>query len=159
MSRDKRKTLQKTLGSEVRAWQRSVDAFDEAVAAQLGVNRTDMRCLDVLMERGEATPGQLADAVGLTSGSVTAMLDRVERIGYVHRAPDPSDRRRFVVRPTAKALEACARFYAPIAEDGAHHLARYRIAELDLLIDFVRRDRAMQAAHVDRIRRLEADRG
>lgn len=158
MSRDRRKTLQETLGTEVRAYQRAVDAFDESVAELLGINRTDMRCLDVLLERGEATPGQLADAVGLTSGSVTAMLDRLERGGFVQRAPDPTDRRRFVVRPTTKSLEECAKLYLPIADEGSRQLARYTIAELELLIDFVRRDRELQEAHAERIRRRMAPR-
>ena len=78
----------------MRTYQRSVDAFDEAAAIYLGVNRTDMRCLDVLLEQGQATPGYLADALGLTTGSITAMLDRLEKLGYVERRPDPGDRRR-----------------------------------------------------------------
>jgi DNA-binding MarR family transcriptional regulator len=150
--------LQQALGAEVRAYQRAVDAFDETAAELLGVNRTDMRCLDILLERGEATPGQLAEAVGLTSGSVTAMLDRLERGGLVQRTPDASDRRRLVVRPTTKSLEECARLYTPIAEEGARRLARYTLAELELLIEFVRRDRQLQEAHTERVRRLEASR-
>jgi DNA-binding MarR family transcriptional regulator len=158
MSRDRRKTLQETLGAEVRAYQRAVDAFDESVAELLGINRTDMRCLDVLLERGEATPGQLAEAVGLTSGSVTAMLDRLERTGFVQRAPDATDRRRFVVRPTTKSFEGCAALYVPIAEEGSRQLARYTVAELELLIDFVRRDRELQERHAERLRRRVEER-
>src|SRR5690349_7506783 len=105
MSSEKLRHLRDQLGDEVRAYQETVDAFDEAVAAHLGVNRTDLRCLDVLLRLGSAAPGRLGAALGLTTGSVTAMLDRLERLGYLTREPDPSDRRKVVVRATPVADE------------------------------------------------------
>ena len=62
MSRETKEELRRALAAEARLRQRAVDALDEAVADRLGVNRTDLRCLDVLMERESATPGQLATA-------------------------------------------------------------------------------------------------
>lgn len=154
MSRHQRRGLTEDLGTAARQHQRAVDALDEAVAAHLGVNRTDLRCLDVLLERGGATPGYLAEALGLTTGSVTPMLDRLEKLGYVQRTPDPADRRRLDVRPTQKTVDAAAALYGPLVEDGQRGIARYSMADLDLFIDFLRRDRARQEAHAERIRRL-----
>ncbi|MGH7530012.1 MAG: MarR family transcriptional regulator, partial [Gemmatimonadales bacterium] len=108
-------TIAAAVAAEVRAYQRAVDAFDEAAAAALGVNRTDLRCLDVLLERGSASPGELAAALGLTTGSVTAMLDRLERMGYLSRTSDPADRRRVQVRPAAAATRAADRLWGPLA--------------------------------------------
>src|SRR5215207_2888125 len=129
MSRGIAGPLRQALAAESRLRQRAVDAVDEAAAVHLGVNRTDLRCLDVLVERERATPGQLAEALGLTSGSVTTMLDRLQRAGYVRRTPDASDRRRVHVAPTPALLQAAASLYGPIASAGATLLRRYTAEE------------------------------
>jgi DNA-binding MarR family transcriptional regulator len=154
MSRDRQELLQ-DLGAALRTYQRSVDAFDETVASYLHINRTDLRCLDVLLEQGGATPGYLADALGLTSGSVTVMLDRLEKLGYIERRPDPADRRRVMVRPSQQSLTLAGKIYGPLAEEGSRGLGRYARAELELLIDVLRRIQAVQDAHTERIRALK----
>jgi DNA-binding MarR family transcriptional regulator len=154
MSRDSRDGLMAALGRAVRANQASVDAFDEATAQKFGVNRTDLRCLDLLMQEldGEATPGQLGSRLGLTTGSVTAMIDRLAKLGYVTRSPDPSDRRKVVVRPTASILDKSREIYGPIVADGMRLLAKYTDEELELLIDFQVRSRALQEEQLKRLR-------
>ncbi len=151
MSREK---LRAELGDEVRGLQSDVDALDEAVAAHLGVNRTDLRCLDVLMQAGSATPGQLGARLGLTTGSVTAMLDRLARLGYLTRTADPADRRKVVVQPTPEALRKGAEIYGPLAEAGARDIAHYTETELRLLLDFLRRSRRLQQDHLVRVRAM-----
>lgn len=158
MSSESVESLRARLGDAVRAHQRAVDALDEAVAARLGVNRTDLRCLDVLIQEGPlvqeggATPGELASRLGLTTGSVTAMLDRLSRLGYLTREPDPSDRRRVRVRATPRAEALAMQLYGPLAEEGAAELAPYDAAELALLVDFHERARRLQERHLERIR-------
>jgi DNA-binding MarR family transcriptional regulator len=159
MSRKNRDTLRAELGTEVRALQTAVDALDEAVAEYLRINRTDLRCLDVLLQLGAATPGQLGTALGLTTGSVTAMLDRLERLGYLTRSPDPSDRRKLVVQPTPQIAEKAGGIYGPLAEAGGHSVARYTVAELELLLDFLRRSRELQEEHLGRIRAMRSATG
>ena len=56
-----------------------------AVGRILGLNVTDMKCLDVMTMRGSATPSQLAEHTGLSSGAITAMIDRLEKAGLVER--------------------------------------------------------------------------
>lgn len=142
------------LGDEVRAGQAAVDALDEAVAARLGVNRTDLRCLDVLMNElaAAATPGQLGARLGLSTGSVTAMIDRLAKLGYVSRTPDPGDRRKVVVRPTELAAQRAGEIYGPIVAGGAVLLERYSADELRLLIDFTRRSRELQQQQLAEVR-------
>lgn len=91
------------LGDEVRAGQRATDAVDEAVTELFGVNRTDARCMDILEHHGRMTAGQLASLSGLSTGAVTAVVDRLERAGYARRVPDPSDRRRVLLELTERA--------------------------------------------------------
>jgi DNA-binding MarR family transcriptional regulator len=154
MSRNKLADLRAELGDEVRAYQTMVDAFDEAAAAYLGVNRTDLRCLDVLLRLESAAPGGLAAALGLTTGSVTAMLDRLERLGYLTRAPDPADRRKVIVRPTPLAASLADEIYGPLVTEASRWIASYTAAELELLIGFMRRGQRVQERHLRRVRAL-----
>ncbi|GHH80534.1 MarR family winged helix-turn-helix transcriptional regulator [Streptomyces capitiformicae] len=140
------------LAGEIRALQGAVEAVDAAAAARLGINQTDLRCLDVLLQRESAAPGELGAALGLTTGSVTAMLDRLDRLGYLTREPDPADRRRSVVRASDRTRQAADEIYRPLAEEANEGLQRYSAAELRLLLDFVRGSREIQEKHVSRIR-------
>jgi DNA-binding MarR family transcriptional regulator len=111
------------LGPVVQRYQAAVDDFDREVARVLGVNSTDLRCLEGLVGAGDAgmTPREIADGLALTTGSVTTMLDRLERAGLVARAPHPIDGRRLLVRLTPAAQE---RIWATIGP----HLAASRSA-------------------------------
>lgn len=146
--------LRAELGPAVRAHQRAVDAVDEATADALGVNRTDLRCLDLLLESGALAPSRLSAELELSTGSVTTMLDRLERLGYVTRSPDPEDRRKVVIRATDAVREKADAVYGPIAADGAEAVAGYSAAELETVLDFLNRDRARQERHAARIRNL-----
>jgi len=154
MSRHSRETLYQQVGAEVRSQQRAVDLLDEEVARHLGINRTDLRGLDVLLELGEATPSRLARELRLTTGSVTTLIDRIERRGYATRAPGPTDRRSVVVRPTPAAARAAGEIYGPLARAGQRLLATYSERELELLIDLLRRSRELQEAQAEKVRRL-----
>jgi DNA-binding MarR family transcriptional regulator len=147
--------LRHDLGHEVQAHQAAVDAVDAAAAGYLQVNRTDLRCLEILYQGEAVLPSQLAAKLGLTTGSVTVMLDRLERLGYVTRSADPSDRRKVVVRITPKAARRATKIYGPVAQEGERDvLSRYTAAELRVLLDFHRRSRELQERHVARIRQL-----
>src|SRR5437763_16142420 len=103
-----RRRLYRALGSEVRANQRATDVVDDLICQLLGINRTDARCLDILDERGRMNAGDLAEASRLTTGAITAVIDRLERAGLARRVPDPADRRRVLVEPTPKAYQIAA---------------------------------------------------
>ena len=90
----------------------ATDRFDHAVADALGVNRTDMRCMDMLEREGPLPAGRLAEAAGLTSGAMTTALDRLERAGFVRRVRDREDRRRVLVELTPEAGRVTTEFYS-----------------------------------------------
>jgi DNA-binding MarR family transcriptional regulator len=106
-----RHELQAELAEQMQAFQARVDAFDELVAVRLGVNRTDLRCVEILMAQRTASPGELGPALGLTTGGVTAMLIRLERLGYLRRVPHPEDGRKVIVEITDEALRQVAELY------------------------------------------------
>jgi DNA-binding MarR family transcriptional regulator len=146
--------LRRALAREDQAYQAAVNDFDTAVAATLGVNATDLRCLEILLtQESVALPSQLSAALGLTTGSVTAMLDRLERKGYLTRSPDPADRRRVLVRASPIAVQkVLVEIYAPLAEEGIARIGHYTAAELEIATDFVRRGRELYERHLARLR-------
>ena len=156
-----RQRLYVELGSEVRASQRATDVVDDLVCQLLGVNRTDARCLDILDERGRMSAGDLAEASRLTSGAITAVIDRLERAGYARRVPDPSDRRRVLVEPTEKTYEATMELMVmPMAELTKPMTTRYTDEQLRTFIEFTREGREIQERHAEWLRgRLRATAG
>src|SRR6266496_5266946 len=73
--------------------------FSQAVADKVGLHSTDQECLDFLLLNGPSTAGQLSKYTGLTSGAVTAMVDRLIKAGYVRREHSEEDRRKVVITP------------------------------------------------------------
>lgn len=141
------------LGEEIRAGQRATDAVDEAVTELLGVNRTDSRCLDILEQHGRMTAGHLATLSGLSTGAVTAVVDRLERAGYAQRVPDPSDRRRVLVELTERAQTLIWELMGrPLREAARPVMEAYSDAELELLLEFHRQGREFQERHAQWLR-------
>jgi DNA-binding MarR family transcriptional regulator len=104
LSRDSREIFAE-LVTEIRRSQNATARFDRAVADAVGLNLTDMACLDFLGLQGPLTAGRLAELTGLSSGAMTAALDRLEHAGYAVRRRDSGDRRKVLVELTAKAVE------------------------------------------------------
>jgi DNA-binding MarR family transcriptional regulator len=142
------------LGAATEAYQAAVSDFDRETARLLGVNETDLRCLEILMrDTPQATPRLLADRLGLTTGSVTTMLDRLEKAGYVTRSPHPDDRRKVIVAATETAVRRAWELVGPLVSDGQQSLlARYSPQELDLITGFLVSARELQQEHTGRLR-------
>ncbi|MFQ6330284.1 MarR family winged helix-turn-helix transcriptional regulator [Nocardia sp. CWNU-33] len=153
MSREELEGLRAQVGHESQALQAAVDSVDQAAAVVLGINRTDLRCLEVLWH-GDSTPGELAAELGLTSGSVTTMLDRLSKLDYVVRHPGSGDRRKVLIRITEIGLARIMQIYGPIVQEGSEEIARYTAAELRTVIDFLRCSRELQERHRIRIAAL-----
>jgi DNA-binding MarR family transcriptional regulator len=149
-----RDELQAGLAEQMQAFQARVDAFDELAAARLDVNRTDLRCVEILMAQRTASPGELGPALGLTTGGVTAMLIRLERLAYLRRVPHPEDGRKVIVQVTDEALQRVEELYAPIAEAGHRLLGAYSDAEVELLAGFLRAVRELYEDNLERVRDL-----
>ena len=96
-----RRQLVGELGTALQRYQRSVQAYDDAVGRALSLGPADLRCLDWLAD-GPKTAGMLATATGLRPAATTALVDRLEAKGLVERLPDPNDRRGVHVRLTAE---------------------------------------------------------
>jgi DNA-binding MarR family transcriptional regulator len=128
------------------------NAFDALAARRLGVNRTDLHCLNILESRSGLTAGELALEAGLTSGAVTGVIDRLERVGYVRRAADPRDRRKVKVEVTGAFYERAEEIWSPLKRDWDELARRFTARELDDAIAFLRATNELARLHLERLR-------
>jgi DNA-binding MarR family transcriptional regulator len=111
--------------------------YGQAVADQLGMNPTDLECGDLLAYYGPMTAGRLAELVGLTTGAITGVIDRLERAGLVRRERDPNDRRRVIVHAETGADLLGEPTYVGRREALAEVASRYSDEELAVVVDFL----------------------
>jgi DNA-binding MarR family transcriptional regulator len=108
-----------------------------ASAERIGINVTDLNCLNILALTGSMTAGELARETGLTTASITGVLDRLEEAGFVRRERDPGDRRRVIVRLDAtRGLRDVAPVFAPVVEAWRATAAAYTDEQLTLILEF-----------------------
>jgi DNA-binding MarR family transcriptional regulator len=151
MSRQTKNELIDELSLEVRAGQVAVDQMDDAACRAMGINRTDGRCVDIIDREGPVAAGRLAEASGLTTAAVTAVIDRLERAGYARRVGDPKDRRRVLVELTPLARERAGVIWGPYSYFQAM-LGRYTVEQLELLRDFHRAGREFNERRAAEVR-------
>jgi DNA-binding MarR family transcriptional regulator len=125
-------------------------------ASKAGLNVTDAQCLNALSLDGPQTPGRLARMMGITTGgAITAVIDRLEKAGFVKRSRDPDDRRRVIVELVPENADRFARYFDPIAEEFAEHLSGYSDAELHALSAYMRHSNETMPGLIDRVRRMK----
>jgi DNA-binding MarR family transcriptional regulator len=124
--------------------------FSQAVAERLGLAGTDVECLELLLEEGRLTVGRLAEMTGLTTGSATRMVDRLEQAGFVRRVADPVDRRRVLVEPAVGIGQKFGALHESVARAQMDVIGRYDDAQLALLVDFL--DRSTEVARTEALK-------
>ena len=107
------------------------------VAAALGLHNSDHISVDILRETGPITAGELSKKTGLSTGSITALIDRLEKVGYVRRENDPNDRRKVLIVPIQKPKEADNQTYLPLHTAMVELAASYTPAELEFITQFL----------------------
>jgi DNA-binding MarR family transcriptional regulator len=138
-SRESRQEILERLEQGVRRMLAGAILFNQKVADELGLNATDLQCLNLLELQGSVTPGDLAKCCGLTTGGVTVVLNRLEKAGYIRRAANPRDRRSVLIRPAPARLRELQKIYRSKSQSLANALAPYSQRELELILDFVTR--------------------
>jgi len=127
----------RSLAADLRAMDATLDLLDDRVAASLRIGRTDLRAMEIISRAGRALPSELASTLRLTTGAVTAVIDRLEAAGLVRRAADPHDRRKVRLELTSAGRDREQRVFAPLARDVVKALSAYTADELTLIAGFV----------------------
>lgn len=125
------------------------DRLDARLARRIGAPPAEFRAMDHLHHAKALTPGELANRLALTSGAVTALVDRLEQLGWVRREPHPTDRRSIIVR--AANDTTAEQLYAPFAEALATAARKLSPAERTAAIAFLEDAAAIAAEHADRL--------
>ena len=153
-----RQALIDDLGQAMQAYQRSTQAFDDEVGRALDLNPVDLRCLDWLSE-GPLSASRLAEATGLSSAATTAMIDRLERKGFVRRVAHDTDRRQVLVEMTEAGQARIWAIYGRLASQGQHLFERFDKRALQDMLDNLIAMRELTDAERDRLRAGEPDPG
>ncbi len=121
----------------------SYTLFRNAIGKKLGLNTTDFEGLDLIFYRGAATPSELSQYTGLSSGSTTAMIDRLEKSGLVKRQQNPDDRRGTLVMIDKEAALKFRPLFTSARVAQNKLLDSYTHEELEILSDYFKRSAAM----------------
>jgi DNA-binding MarR family transcriptional regulator len=148
-----RKALAAAFGEEFRKTSSLMQLLGQAAADRIGLNATDLNCLNILSFSGELTAGELARATGLTTASITGVADRLEEAGYVRRERDPRDRRRVVIRLVLeRALQDVAPVFLQLVLGWQGVVTRYNDDELRLIVEFYGQMEQVIREHLARLR-------
>jgi DNA-binding MarR family transcriptional regulator len=130
--------------------------YSQATADKAGLHSTDMECLDHLNLRGPMTAGKLCELTGLSSGTMTALIDRLERAGYVRRERGTRDRRQVLVVPEEeKVKKNLDPITAPMGAAAYALLQGYAEQELQLILRFLGEANALAYPQITALRRRE----
>jgi DNA-binding transcriptional ArsR family regulator len=151
--RPERAQLAARFGEGFRKTNSLMQLMGQAAADRIGLNATDLNCLNILSFSGEMTAGELAKQTGLSTASITGVADRLEEAGYVRRERDPKDRRRVVIRLVMKnALRDVAPVFLPLIQAWRGVVGRYNDDELRLIVDFYGQMEQVIRNHLLRLR-------
>lgn len=135
----------------VRANADRIDQVDQLAAARFGLNPTDSRALELVSRTGPLTAKSLARALGMTTGGVTTVIDRLERAGYARRRDDPNDRRQVYVEATDLTKQVEEEMFGELMRDDARLVRSYNQRDLAVIKDFLERAGAQLEAHIARM--------
>ncbi|MFC5702654.1 MarR family winged helix-turn-helix transcriptional regulator [Cohnella faecalis] len=111
--------------------------YQQSVAASLGLHNNDFLSIDILHEKGPVTAGELSRLTGLTTGSVTSLIDRLEKNGFVRRQQDPHDRRKVIIVPLYEDKEDVSATYLQLHSEMVKLASSYSDEELELITQFL----------------------
>lgn len=111
--------------------------FQQNMAQKIGVSHTDLKSAEILNETGPITAGELSKITGLSTGSVTALINRLEKSGYVKRERDQLDGRKVMIMPIPERQEQIKSHYQSLSMATKELCSAYNKQELILINQFV----------------------
>lgn len=121
--------------------------LNQQVGGCVELKGNDVECLDQIGRHGPMTPRELARGTGLHPATLTGILDRLERGGWIAREPSPADRRSIQLRALPTRAKELIGLYAPMNTTMDQILDTYTTNQLETITDFLHRTAtAAQAA-------------
>ncbi len=153
-----RRTGQTALTQEIQHHLRDLIArlhqLNDAVGARIELRGPDLEILDLIARHGPVSPGEVASATGIHPATLTGIVDRLEKGGWVTRLPDPEDRRRVRLEARRDRGPELVRLYGPMNRSLSEICAALTPEQLGVVRDFLR-DAA--AAGVEALGGLQVD--
>jgi DNA-binding MarR family transcriptional regulator len=135
----RRRRLSAAIKDSLRDLSNQLSLLNHHVGVHVDLKDVDLDCLDLIARHGPLSPSTLARRAGLHPATMTGILDRLERGGWVARDRDPSDRRAVVIRALRDRNAELFRLYSGMNAAMDQICAAYGQTELELLADFLRR--------------------
>ncbi len=149
--RGRRKELVGRVMSAIRVQADQSDRLDQLASARFGMNRTDGRAIEILSRLGPMTAKQLATHLGMTTGGVTTVIDRIEKAGYAHRRHDGEDRRRVMLETTALQAAREKEIFGALIERTSQYISSLSDQDLLVIRDFLEKLSGVVAEHIDHL--------
>ena len=153
MPEDARPGLLAELAVVSRRYMAAYALFGQALADHMGLHPTDVQCLNLLtLEGGPVTTTRIGQLTGLTTGSATRLVDRLEKAGYVVRERDAADRRRVLVATVPERIAEFGRTWERLGGDWSPLFEDLDDAELAVIVRHMRRTVEFGGEQVVRLR-------
>lgn len=111
--------------------------FQQNITHTLGVIQTDLKTIDILAETGPITAGELATITGNSTSSITAILVRLEKAGFIIRKRNIQDRRKVMINLLEEKVNNLQLYYSSLSESTKNYCEKYNEDELELIIQFI----------------------
>ncbi|MFI5837614.1 MarR family winged helix-turn-helix transcriptional regulator [Micromonospora sp. NPDC051300] len=153
---DPRGRLVAEITNDLRRYSADAQHVGHAFASLHGLNPTDLQALIAVMEAelvgDPITPGRLGDVLNLSSGSVTALVDRLERAGHIRRDRDTADRRKILLHYADRGATLAQSFFGPLGRRTDEVMGRFTDDELAVVHRFMGEMVHSMRAHRDEVR-------
>jgi DNA-binding MarR family transcriptional regulator len=152
----RRERLAAEITNNLRRYAVDAQHIGHAFANLHGLNATDLQALVAVMDAeflgDPLTPGRLGEQLTLSSGSVTALVDRLERAGHIRRDRDTADRRKILLRYADRGAALAVQFFQPLGARSDSVLAGFTDDELEVVHRFMAAMSASVRQHRDDLR-------
>ncbi len=135
----RRKRVMAAILASMRELSIQLGLLNHHVGAHVELKDIDLDCLDLIARHGPLSPSALARRAGLHPATMTGILDRLERGGWVARDRDPSDRRAVVVRMRGERMGELMGLYSGMLTSMREICAGYEESQLEVIADFLNR--------------------
>jgi DNA-binding MarR family transcriptional regulator len=110
--------------------------FHSTAAEKNGLTITDMKTISTLMQEGPKTAGEIAERLSLTTGAVTSLIDRLEKVGVVERTSDLKDRRKVIVKIIPEKIGKTGHVYQSMGHSFDAMLEKYTTDQIEFLVRY-----------------------